>query len=254
MSPVHELRKRPRAILSIDIGGSKCKMLLSGQNEPRRFESGRSLTPLVMVERVKELTAGWDYDVVSIGYPGLVGPNGPLSEPGNLGGGWVGFDFPAAFGVPVRMMNDAAMQALGGYEGGRMLFLGLGTGVGSALILDNTIVAIELGELPFNSKRRFSDVLGRRALDKYGKKPWLAAVDRVVLTLTKAFVVDYVVIGGGNARKLRILPPGARLGHNLTAFRGGFRLWNVEDVKNLGETEGEHLPPLPTPNVDWRLV
>lgn len=253
MATIHELAVRPRAVLSIDIGGSKCKILCSGQTEPRRFLSGRKLTPTMMVEQVKELTRDWAYDVISIGYPGLVGPNGPISEPGNLGPGWVGFDFSAAFDHPVRMMNDAAMQALGSYEGGRMLFLGLGTGVGSTLILDNTIVSLELGELPFDAKKRVTDVLSRRALDKIGKKKWRAAIDRLVLMLTKAFVVDYVVVGGGNARKLRVLPAGVRLGHNLTAFRGGFRLWTVADVKTLGEDKPQELP-MPTPSAEWRLV
>lgn len=254
MATIHELAVRPRAILSIDIGGSKCKMLCSGQTEPRRFLSGPTLTPTRMVEQVKELTLDWTYDVISIGYPGLVGPNGPISEPGNLGPGWVGFDFATAFGQPVRIMNDAAMQALGSYEGGRMLFLGMGTGVGSTLILDNTIVSLELGELPFTAKLRVTEVLSRRALDRIGKKRWRAAIDRLVNMLTKAFLVDYVVIGGGNARKLKILPTGVRLGHNLTAFRGGFRLWTVTDVKTLGTDDKPHEIPMPTPNSEWRLV
>lgn len=255
MPPIHELASaRPRAILSIDIGGSKCKMLCSGQVEPLGFLSGRELTPGRMVEQVKELAKDWDYDVISIGYPGLVGPYGPLSEPGNLGPGWVGFDFASAFGQPVRMMNDAAMQALGSYEGGSMLFLGLGTGLGSTLIRDNTIVALELGELPFDASLRFFDVLSRRALDKFGKRRWRAAIDRIVNMLSKAFIVDYVVLGGGNARKLRELPPGVRLGNNLTAFRGGFRLWTVDDVRTMGADEKPHEIPMPSPNSDWRLV
>ena len=255
MSPVHELTGvRPRSILCIDIGGSKCKLLCTGQTEARRVLTGRTFTPAKLVESVKELTTDWAFDVISIGYPGLVGGSGPLSEPGNLGPGWVGFDFAAAFGCPVRMMNDAAMQALGSYEGGRMLFIGLGTGVGSTLILDNTIIALELGDLPYGAKTRVTDMLSRRALDRIGKKKWRAAIHRLVNQFTKAFVVDYIVLGGGNARKLRVLPPGVRMGHNLTAFRGGFRLWNVDDIKTMGGEEKPDAVPMPTPNVDWRLV
>lgn len=244
----------PESILAVDIGGSKVKLLVNGETEPRRFTSGKSLTPALMVDRIKEVTGDWKFDAVSIGYPGLVGDVGPRSEPMNLGRGWVGFDFPAALGCPVRMINDAAMQALGSYDGGRMLFLGLGTGVGSALIAENVIVTLELGDLPFDGKRTISRVLGRAALDKDGKKDWRAALERVVALLTKAFLADYVVIGGGNARKIKLIPPGARLGHNLTAFRGGFRLWNVEDVRTLTHGDGHDVKPPTKAANEWRLI
>lgn len=245
----------PKSILSVDIGGSKVKMLMTGQTEPTRFDSGPRMTPQAMCDAIKDMSEGWGYEAVSMGYPGLVGDAGPRSEPMNLGKGWVGFDFPAALGCPVRMINDAAMQALGSYDGGRMLFLGLGTGLGSTLIAENVIVTLELGDLPYDRKRTMSAVLSRRALDKLGKTKWRAAVDRCVALLTRAFVVDYVVLGGGNARKIKVLPPGARMGHNLTAFRGGARLWNVEDVSTLAphgeEKSGVVKPPAAT---DWRLI
>jgi polyphosphate glucokinase len=180
-----------------------------------------------MVEIVKELAEGWDYDAISIGYPGLVGTQGPSSEPGNLGDGWVGFDFSSAFDMPVRIMNDAAMQALGSYEGGRMLFLGLGTGLGSALITEEFIITLELGQLPYRRGVTLGDALGSRGLKRLGKPKWRRAVTEVAPVLMKAFLADSVAIGGGNARKLQELPAGIRLGHNLTAFRGGYRMWNT---------------------------
>src|SRR5262249_44990069 len=158
-------------------------------------------------ERVKMLARGWEYEAISIGYPGLVGPNGPRSEPGNLGPGWVGFDYAAALGVPVRILNDAAMQALGSYEGGRMLFLGLGTGIGSTLISENVIIPMELGQLHYNCGRMFSEVLGRRGFNKIGSRKWREILAEFIATLNGAFVVDYVVIGGGNAKKVKELPP-----------------------------------------------
>lgn len=187
-----------------------------------------------MVEIVRELAEGWDYEAVSIGYPGLVGNQGPSSEPGNLGAGWVGFDFSSAFGLPVRIMNDAAMQGLGSYEGGRMLFLGLGTGIGSALITEEVILTLELGQLPYKRGETFGEALGRQGLKRLGKASWRRAVMDVAPALMKAFLADSVVIGGGNAKKLKELPPGVRLGHNLTAFRGGFRMWNIEDAPGHG--------------------
>jgi polyphosphate glucokinase len=192
---------------------------------------------------VQQLAAGWAYEAVTIGYPGLVGAQGPRSEPGNLGGGWVGFDFAAAFGKRVKMINDAAMQALGSYEGGRMLFLGLGTGLGSALIAGHVIVPLELGRMPFDGDNTLGDVLGRRGLEKRGKGKWRKAVKKVVTAVMHAFLADYVVIGGGNAKHVKELPPGARLGHNLTAFRGGFRLWSVEDVWFLVTPGEEEVQP-----------
>jgi polyphosphate glucokinase len=218
-------------VLTIDIGGSNIKVLASGETEPRKRRSGRNLTPPKMVKTVQELAEGWNYEAISIGYPGLVGTLGPSSEPGNLGDGWVGFDFSSAFGLPVRIMNDAAMQALGSYEGGRMLFLGLGTGLGSAMITEEFILKLELGQLPYKRGETLGDALGRQGLKKLGKAEWRRAVMDVAPALMKAFLADSLVLGGGNAKKLKELPAGFRLGHNLTAFRGGFRLWNPGAVR-----------------------
>ena len=244
---------RPSKILVIDIGGSKVKILVSGQTEPRKMASGKSLTPTKMIEGVKELAKDWEYEAVSIGYPGLVGKNGPRSEPGNLGGGWVGFNFAVAFERTVRVINDAAMQALGSYEGGRMLFLGLGTGLGSALIAENAIIPLELGQLPYREGVNLGQALGKKGYDRLGKEAWIEAVKETVPALTNAFVVDYVVLGGGNSKKMKGLLPGIRMGHNLTAFRGGFRLWNVEQVPTLA-ADGEHHSEPPVTPADWRVV
>jgi polyphosphate glucokinase len=216
--------------LVIDIGGTNVKMLCTGETEPRRLPSGKRLTPARMVSAVRKLTHDWKYDVVSIGYPGPVGVHGPRSEPGNLGGGWVGFDFAAAFERPVRIINDAAMQALGSYEGGRMLFLGFGTGLGSALIAENVIVPLELGKIAYDKDETLGELLGRRGLKELGKSNWRKIVAHVLESFTDAFMVDYIVIGGGNAKLVKDPPPGVRLGHNLTAFRGGMRLWRLESV------------------------
>jgi hypothetical protein len=234
-----EAPKAPKSILAIDIGGTKVKLLATGHTEPRKAPTGKEFTPAQLVEVVREQARDWEYEAISIGYPGLVGPHGPRSEPGNLGPGWVGFDFAAAFEKPVKMINDAAMQALGSYEGGRMLFLGLGTGLGSALITGHVIIPLELGKLPFDDKRTLGQVLGRDGLEKLGKNDWRDAVNRTVTALMGAFVADYVVIGGGNAKNVKGLPPGARMGHNQTAFRGGFRIWSVEDVWELAMSGAE---------------
>jgi polyphosphate glucokinase len=232
--PIEDEQSSPEkniaSVLTIDIGGSNIKVLATGQTEPRKRRSGKRLTPSKMVKIVQELAEGWNYEAISIGYPGLVGTQGPGSEPSNLGDGWVGFDFQSAFGLPVRIMNDAAMQALGNYEGGRMLFLGLGTGIGSALITEEVILTLELGELPYKRGATLGETLGREGLKRLGKTAWRRAVMEVTPALMKAFLADSVVIGGGNAKKLKELPPGVRIGHNLTAFRGGFRLWNIEDA------------------------
>jgi polyphosphate glucokinase len=243
---------RPTKILVIDIGGTKIKVLATGETEPRKAASGKSLTPNRMAEKVKELAEGWQYEGVSIGYPGLVGIHGPRSEPGNLGAGWVGFNFAAALDRPVRIINDAAMQALGSYEGGRMLFLGLGTGLGSALIAENAILPLELGQLPHKNGQRLGEMLGRKGLEALGKEAWCEAVQECLAYLTLAFSADYVVLGGGNSKKLKGLIPGIRMGHNLTAFRGGLRLWNIEDVPTLG-ADGEHFAPQRTSS-DWRVI
>jgi len=242
----------PAGILAIDIGGTKVKVLAKGQTEPRKAPSGKDFTPARLVEVVRELAADWEYEAISIGYPGLVGTHGPRSEPGNLGAGWVGFDFQAAFDKPVKFINDAVMQALGSYDGGRMLFLGLGTGLGSALIAGQVIVPLELGRLRFDDEHTIGQVLGRRGLEESGKGAWRKAVNALVTSLMHAFLADYVVIGGGNAKLVKELPPGTRLGNNLTAFRGGFRLWGVEDKWLMATPGGES--PQPTAQEALRLV
>lgn len=212
-------------ILVVDVGGTSVKILSSGQRTARRFRSGPELTPERMVAGVVKAAKDWSFDVVSIGYPGPVTGGKPSAEPKNLGAGWVGFDFAKAFGCPVKIINDAAMQALGSYAGGRMLFLGLGTGLGSALISDQAIMPMELAHLPYKKGRTFEDYLGLRGLERIGKRKWRRAVDDVVDRLRGALVADSVVLGGGNARKLASLPDGARLGTNANAFIGGRRLW-----------------------------
>ena len=211
-------------VLSVDIGGTNVKILATGQTEPRRFPSGRTLTPQLMVAQVKKLAEDWEYDVVSIGYPGVVIADRATTEPRNLARGWVGFDFAKAFGYPTKVINDAAMQALGSYEGGTMLFLGLGTGLGSALMVRGHIVPMELGNLSYR-KRTVEDYVGTRGIEKFGKKKWRNVVERVVERLTSALLLDETVIGGGNAKVLKKAPPGCRIGSNANAFIGGFRLW-----------------------------
>jgi hypothetical protein len=244
--------RRPTRILVLDIGGSSVKLLASGETEPRKVSSGPDLTPARMVELVREKCSDWGYDAVSIGYPGLVGAHGPRAEPGNLGPGWVGFNFAAAFECPVRVLNDAAMQALGSYDGGRMLFIGLGTGVGSAFIAKHVIVPLELGELPLRGKRALAKTLGRQGLARVGKRVWRDEVARAVELFSSAFSVDYVVLGGGNAKHLKKrLGTGIRIGHNMAAFRGGFRLWNLPDVATLS-ADGE--TPVQQPTAEWRVI
>jgi polyphosphate glucokinase len=229
-------------ILVIDVGGTNVKILATNQPEPRRFESGESLTPDDLVARVRGMTPDWPYDVISIGIPGLVARHGPAAEPGNLGPGWVGFDFEAAFGRPVRVANDAAMQALGAYTGGRMLFLGLGTGLGSSLVVERVVIPLELGNLPFR-RRTMADYLSKAGRRKLGTRAWGAAVREATAALGEAFAADYIVLGGGNARKVNPLPDGVRRGGNEDAFAGGFRLWE--------ETVEPH--DRPSANT-WRVV
>jgi polyphosphate glucokinase len=212
------------AVLAVDVGGSHVKALASGEREPRRFDSGPGLTPRQMVEGVLAATGDWRWDVVSVGIPTPVRGGKPIAEPINLGEGWVGFDFEAAFGKPTKVVNDAVMQALGSYEGGRMLFLGLGTGLGSALIVDGHVEPLELGHLPYR-KHTFEDYVSTRALERHGRKKWREAVLDVVERLAAAMEPDYVVIGGGGADELDELPPDVKLGDNELAFVGGFRLW-----------------------------
>jgi polyphosphate glucokinase len=212
-------------ILVIDVGGTHVKVHRPGQKEPVKIPSGRTMTARRMVADVKKVASGWKYSAVSIGYPGSVVHGCPVSEPYNLGGGWVGFDFTRAFGHPVKVVNDAAMQALGSYEGGRMLFLGLGTGLGSALIVDGVLEPLELAHLPYKKKRTFEDYIGLAGLKRLGKKKWRHYVADVVKRLTTALQADYVVLGGGNVKLLKTLPAKARLGDNSNAFLGGSRLW-----------------------------
>jgi polyphosphate glucokinase len=211
-------------VLVVDVGGTSVKILASGQTEVRSFPSGPTLTPRRMVLGVKKLASDWKYDLVSIGYPGPVLQGRPTAEPVNLGHGWVGFDFAAAFGCPVKVVNDAALQAMGSYGGGKMLFLGLGTGLGTALIVDGKLEPMELGHLPYK-KATYESYVGHTGLERNGKKKWRRRVADVVERLTAALRPDEIVIGGGNVRKLDALPPRCRSGHNANAFRGGFRLW-----------------------------
>jgi predicted NBD/HSP70 family sugar kinase len=212
-------------ILVIDVGGTHIKALATGQREPIKIPSGTQMTAAHMVRLVRKAAAGWKYDAVSIGYPGPVVHGRPVTEPRHLGGGWVGFDFRAAFGRPVKVINDAAMQALGSYEGGRMLFLGLGTGLGSAVIVDGKIEPMELGHLPYKKGRTYEDYVGATGLKRSGKKKWRRHVLDVIALLRPALQADDVVIGGGNAKLLRELPAAVRLGTNVNAFVGGYRLW-----------------------------
>jgi polyphosphate glucokinase len=213
-----------KRVLVVDVGGNAVKILLSGHKVHRSFPSGPKMTPKDMVAGVKKLTADWAYDVVSIGYPGPVLHDRPVAEPHNLGRGWVGFDFTRAFGCPVRVINDAAMQALGSYRGGKMLFLGLGTGLGSTMIVNGIVEPMELGHLPYK-KGTYEDYVGRAGLERHGKSKWRRHVADVVTRLTAALEPDETVIGGGNVGKLAALPPHARAGDNANAFRGGFLMW-----------------------------
>jgi polyphosphate glucokinase len=220
-------RKPQRRVLVIDIGGSHVKTRVSGRREIRQFVSGPTLKPRQAVARVLEMVGDWKYDVVSIGYPGVVVDGKIVSEPVNLGRGWVGFDFRKAFGRPTQVLNDAAMQAIGSYEGGRMLFLGLGTGLGSTLIVDGIVAPMELAHLPYKHGHSYEYYVGDRGRHRLGSKKWRRVVTAVVEQLSTVLEADYVVIGGGNARKLKRMPKNSRLGSNDFAFLGGFRLWRA---------------------------
>jgi polyphosphate glucokinase len=211
-------------VLVVDVGGTHVKILATGQKKLREFPSGPTLTAKQMVAGVKKLAGDWKYDAVSIGYPGPVINNRPLSEPYNLGRGWMGCDFKSAFKRPVKLVNDAAMQALGSYNGGKMLFLGLGTGLGSCMIVNGIVEPMELGHLPYK-KSTFEDYVGLRGYERLGKRKWRKKVADVVARLIAALEPDDVVLGGGNVKKLKELPPGCRAGNNANAFMGGFRLW-----------------------------
>ena len=227
--------KRERlTVLVIDVGGTHVKVLASNHKRHLEIPSGPDMTAKKMVDEVRKATAGWKYDAVSIGYPGPVLHGRPLSEPHNLGRGWVGFDFRKAFGRPVKIINDAAMQALGSYRRGRMLFLGLGTGLGSALIVDGVLEPMELAHLPYKKGRTYEEYVGLAGLKRLGEKKWRQHVVDVVKQLKTALQADYVVLGGGNAKLLKKLPPGVQLGDNANAFRGGFRLW-TEPARARGQ-------------------
>ena len=219
---------RPLRVLVVDVGGTHVKILATGQRTPRILMSGPKLTAGRMVASALKCTAGWKYEAVSIGYPGPVLRGRPVSEPHNLASGWVGFDFQAAFGCPVKLVNDAAMQALGSYRGGKMLFLGLGTGLGSAMVVEGIVEPMELAHLPYR-KGTYEDYVGVRGLERCGKRKWRRHVEDVVARLIAALEPDDVVLGGGNVRKLRKLPRGCRRGDNANAFRGGFRLWQAKN-------------------------
>jgi polyphosphate glucokinase len=226
-----------KRVLVVDVGGTSVKILTTGQTKPRKFSSGPTLTPHQMVVGVKKLAADWAYDVVSIGYPGAVLHGRPIAEPVNLGRGWIGFDFARAFGRPVKVVNDAAMQALGSYKGGKMLFLGLGTGLGTALIVDGAIAPMEIGHLPYK-KATYEHYLGRASLERRGKKKWRLHVADVIKCLVDALLPDETVIGGGNVTKLEALPPRCRLGENANAFRGGFQMWAEDSAVPTGVPSG----------------
>jgi polyphosphate glucokinase len=212
-------------VLVIDVGGSHVKLRTSASTATRSFESGGGLTADRFVDEVRAAVGGWQYDVISLGFPGAVDQDGPVAKPGNLGSGWVRFDFSRAFGRPVRVVNDAVMQALGGYDGGRMLFLGLGTGLGSALVTEQVVVPLELGTLPYTLHETVADRVGRRGLERYGRPAWLRVVRRAIGAFRIAMAADYVVLGGGNAELIEGLPERTRRGGNEDAFTGGIRLW-----------------------------
>ena len=212
-------------VLVIDVGGTHVKVKHSGSDEEREVESGPTMTAKKMVAAVQEMTRDWHFDVIAMGYPGPVLHGKIVHSPHNLGPGWQGFDFAGAFGKPVRIINDAAMQALGSYEGGNMLFVGLGTGLGTALIIDGHVQPLEMGHLPYKEGRSFEDYVGKAGLKRLGVVKWRQEAAAVIAELSAALQPDYVVIGGGNAKKLEELPPNCRRGDNANAFKGGFRMW-----------------------------
>lgn len=219
------MAKNQIKIMVVDVGGTHVKVLATGQKLPVKIDSGPTMTPRKMVAAVRKATAGWEYDVITIGCPEPVSRGKIVAEPHNLGRGWVDFDFRKAFGRPVKLINDAAMQAFGSFRGGKMLFLGLGTGLGSALVVNGTLIPLELAHLPYKNGCDYEHYVGVAGLERLGKKKWRAHVAIVVEQLKTALQAEYVVLGGGNAKSLKELPPGARLGDNANAFRGGFRLW-----------------------------
>jgi len=225
-------KKQTRRVLVVDVGGTHVKMRIGNRGTVREFKSGRKLGAREMLERVLKMTADWAYDVVSVGYPGVVVHGKIAADPHNLGTGWIGFDFRRGFGKPVRVINDAAMQALGSYRGGRMLFLGLGTGLGVTLIMDGVVEPMEIGHMPYKHGHSYEEYVGERGYRRLGAKKWRKVVAQVVEQLRSVLEADYVVLGGGNVRKLKKLPPGTRRGDNRNAFVGGIRLWQQSE-KNM---------------------
>jgi len=232
-------RRAPRRILVLDVGGTHVKLHVNARAPMRKFESGPHMTPRVMVQQVRALIGPDRYDAVSMGYPGLVRRGKIAAEPVNLGRGWVGFNFARALGRPVQVINDAAMQAIGSYRGGRMLFLGLGTGLGATLIIDGVVEPTEVGHMPYKHGRTFEDYVGERGRKRRGNHKWRKSVLDVIERLRYAFEADYVVLGGGNAERLKKLPHDVRRGDNKNAFRGGVRLWHA--------TPGTLVPPARAP-------
>ena len=240
-------RKAPDAahVLVIDVGGSHVKFRMGARGQIRRFVSGPDMTAADMARQVRKLTRDLAYEAVAIGYPGLVLRGRIAAEPYNLGQGWVGYDFEKTLGKPVRVVNDATMQALGSYEGGRMLFLGLGTGLGATLILDGTVEPMEIGHMPYKRKKTFEDYVGERGRKRLGNKKWRKAVAEVVARLKEVLEADYVVLGGGNALRLKELPEGVRLGDNLNAFKGGLHLWRGDDPLAVSISRRQRAAPPP---------
>ncbi len=228
MTQEHE--SKALKVLAIDIGGTHVKVMCSTGDEERKADSGLKMTAAKMVAAVKEMAHDWDFDVIAMGYPGPVLHGKIAREPHNLGAGWVKYDFARAFGKPTKIVNDAAMQALGSYEGGRMLFLSLGTGLGTAFVVDGIVEPLEMGHLPYKKGRTYEDYVGERGLERLGKKRWRKQVFKVTEELVAALEPDYVVLGGGNARLLKEIPANCRLGDNAKAFVGGFRLWQNADT------------------------
>jgi polyphosphate glucokinase len=231
MKKTTRTRTRQKTILAVDVGGTHVKVMTNKGHTRREFASGPHLSAKEMVKQVKALTEDWSYNLISVGYPGPVVHDRPLAEPHNLGHGWIGFDFAKAFGCPTKVVNDALMQALGSYQGGRMLFLGLGTGLGSAMIVDGVLEPMELGHLPHSKSETFEDRVGAKGLERLGKEKWRREVADVVKQFVAALEPDYVVLGGGNVEKLGRLPRKARLGDNANAFKGGFKLWDTRGAK-----------------------
>ena len=232
-------KKAPRRILVLDVGGSHVKFRVGDRGEEQKFASGPKLTAAAMVKKLRKLIDRSDYDAVSIGYPGPVSNGRPALEPKNLGAGWVRFDYDKAFSKPVRVVNDAAMQALGAYQGGRMLFLGLGTGLGSAFVANGQLEPLELAHLPYRNNRTYEDYVGLRGYERLGRKKWQKHVEKVIELLKHGLQADYVMLGGGQTKKLKELPPGVRLGDNSHAILGGIRLWDttVSEATNPATTK-----------------